>query len=62
MGEPRFLLDEDSICYGCEYYKNIDDVVDNYVVPEENIDENGGICNCYCPCIGGSMNGYRMED
>lgn len=46
--EPRYLLDEDSICYGCQYYKG-----------EENGED---ICETPEPCMGGHMNGYRMDD
>jgi hypothetical protein len=46
--EPRFSLDPDSICYGCQYYtKDEDEEGDNCTTPE--------------PCIQGNMNGYRMD-
>jgi len=44
--EPRFLLDPDSVCYGCQFYESglFDD---ECTTPE--------------PCIQGNMNGYRMD-
>lgn len=50
---PRFLLDEDSICYGCFHYVGAE------------IDENGKEidgCSVKTMCVGGNMNGYRMDD
>lgn len=58
--EPRFLLDPDSICYGCPNYKHIDDVDDSFSF--DDIDENGGVCDCTEVCYEGSLNGYRMDD
>lgn len=55
MQEPRFLLDEDSVCYGCEYF--IGEVEIGIPVPEENL-TCGGTCDCNMPCIDGSMNDY----
>lgn len=59
LEEARFRLDEDSICYGCTYYENVEDVEANDIA-EENISE-GEICDCKEICIGGNMNGYRMN-
>lgn len=56
--EPRFLLDMDSICYGCKYYVSADEV--DEAVSEDNV-LCGGVCDCNEPCYGGNMNGYRME-
>lgn len=54
--EPRFKLDEDSICYGCDYYKHRYDVIfDHY---EDDYDENDGCCDCPHLCVNGSENSY----
>lgn len=50
--EPRFSLEEDSICYGCEYYTG-------EALDEDDVEMNGCIVNQ--PCFEGNMNGYRME-
>lgn len=58
MKEPRFLLNEESICYGCPCYKHWTDS-DNpsyWLDNQDNIDENGGVCDSDKPCIGGSLN------
>jgi len=55
--EPRFLLDEDSICYGCKLYVHIDDADDDYA--EDEIDKNGGVCDTYYPCHNGDMNEFE---
>ena len=62
MSEPRFMLDMDSICYGCKYYKHIDKTNEPEEFAKDDIDENGGVCDCHSPCYGGHMNGYRMDD
>jgi len=54
MERPRYLLDKDSICYGCKNYKHIDDVVTTQDIHAEDLDVNGGICNCGCFCESGS--------
>lgn len=61
MKEPRFLLDKDSICYGCQYYKHYTESDDpNYWLNNDgDIDENGGVCDCNIPCIGGGLNNYE---
>lgn len=59
--EPRFLLDEDSICYGCnfyKYYKEIDCLEGTF---QDNLDENGGTCDSICPCFCGSLNNYKGD-
>ncbi len=58
QGHPRFKLDEDSICHGCEYFVSEEEI--GVPVPEEDL-EVGGICNCNIPCVDGSMNGYHRE-
>lgn len=57
--EPRFLLDKDSICYGCKYYISVDDV--DVPVPEDDV-SCGGVCDCNEPCFEGNLNEYRAED
>ncbi len=57
--QPRFLLDDDSVCYGCGYYIDIAETEARDGISEDDIDENGGFCNCSEPCLGGEMNGYR---
>lgn len=39
--EPRFLLDKDSICFGCPEYKHVSET--NMQIHLYDIDENGGI-------------------
>ena len=60
--EPRFLLDEDSVCYGCSFYKHISDTnaPDEYFIDE--LDENGGICDSVLPCYYGSRNDYKAGE
>jgi hypothetical protein len=61
--ESRFMLEEDSICYGCQYYKHVNDTnAPDEFNDDDDIDENGGVCDVSELCVGGSMNGYRMED
>jgi len=52
--QPRYLIDKDSICYGCKNYKHIDDVVTTQDIYDEDSDVSGGICNCGCFCESGS--------
>mgnify|MGYP003297723321 CR=1 FL=1 len=58
--EPRFLLDKDSICYGCPYYRNKNEVIYDHTGDE--FDEIGGCCDVDCLCVCGSMNTYRKHD
>ena len=60
MNEPRFLLDEDSICYGCQYYRSKREIIHDHT--DDDFDENGGCCDVHCICADGNMNGYRMND
>lgn len=55
MSEPRFLLDEDSVCYGCGHFVSEEEI--GVPVQEENL-TCGGICDCNIPCVNGSMNDY----
>lgn len=55
MNEPRFLLDEDNICYGCGHFVSEEEI--GVPVPKEDL-LCGGICNCNIPCVNGSMNDY----
>jgi hypothetical protein len=61
--EPRFLLDKDSICYGCPEYKNIMDcdLTDPWNHWGEG-DGNGGVCDTVEPCYAGSRNTYKQKD
>lgn len=60
--EPRFLLDKDSICYGCPEYKRITDcdLTDPWNHWGEG-DGNGGVCDTEEPCFAGSRNTYKKE-
>ena len=60
--EPRFLLDKESICYGCSFYKHISDTdaPDEYF--PDDLDENGGICDSVLPCYCGSRNDYKVGE
>lgn len=59
VNEPRFLLEKDSVCYGCEYYKYFLDVDDAYLIPVDSIDENGGVCGCHSMCYSGHLNTHK---
>ncbi|NBI63698.1 restriction alleviation protein, Lar family [Clostridiales bacterium] len=61
--EPRFLLDKDSICYGCPEYKNIMDcdLTDPWNHWGEG-DGNGGVCDTVEPCYAGSRNTYKKKE
>lgn len=63
MNEPRFLLDEDSICYGCQHYKHYTQSDDpNYWLDhEEDMDKNGGVCDSTLFCINGDANAFKAE-
>ena len=54
--EQRFLLDKDSICYGCSKYKNILD--SDVEEGEYDMDEHKGVCTCKQPCVHGHLNDY----
>ncbi len=64
MEEPRFLLDKESICYGCSFYKHYTESNDpNYWIDRmEDVDENGGVCDCDIPCFAGSLNDYKENN
>lgn len=57
--EPRFLLDKESICYGCKYFKAVKDC-DFEPYPDDII--CGGACDCVNPCFEGSQNDYGLEE
>lgn len=61
--EPRFLLDKDSICYGCPEYKRITDcdLTDPWNHWGE-VDGNGGVCDTVEPCYAGSRNTYKKKE
>lgn len=61
--EPRFLLDKNSICYGCPEYKNIMDcdLTDPWNHWGEG-DENGGVCDTEVPCYDGDRNTYKKKE
>lgn len=59
MEEPRFLLDKDSICYGCEFYKHISEC--DEMMHLGDIDENGGVCDVEELCVAGSCNALRKR-
>lgn len=52
--EPRFNLDEDSICYGCNHYKHRDDCI--YDHTNDDFDGNDGTCDFPSLCCNGSEN------
>lgn len=54
--EPRFLLDEDSICYGCPEYKHVSET--NIQIHLGDVDENGGVCDSSQMCINGDLNTF----
>ena len=53
--EPRFMLDKESICYGCQYFKATEDC-DFEPYPDDVV--CGGACDCANPCFEGSQNNY----
>ena len=55
--EPRFLLDKDSQCYGCQYYKKKSECIQDHI--DDDFDDNMGACDVDCICANGSMNTYR---
>jgi len=57
--EPRYLLDPDSICYGCQCYVHINDAIGDYM--DSEIDKNGGVCDVFDVCVAGSKNSYWMN-
>lgn len=57
--EPRFLLEKDSVCYGCEQYRHWAKTSDPYYFEVCDMDENGGVCDTEIPCFEGSLNTYR---
>ena len=61
MQEPRYMLDKDSICYGCEFYKNwtVSDDPNYWLSHDDDVDENGGVCDAVEPCFAGSLNKYH---
>lgn len=63
MNEPRFLLDANSICYGCQYYKHWTRTDDpNFWMDKSyDMDENGGVCDVDEPCFEGDKNNYRIK-
>ena len=54
--EPRFLLDEDSICYGCPEYKHVSET--DIQIHLGDVDENGGVCDSSQMCINGDLNTF----
>lgn len=57
--EPRFLLDRDSQCYGCQYYQRKEDCIQDHI--SDDFDCNNGACNVDCVCAGGNMNNYIIQ-
>lgn len=62
MSEPRFLMDDDSLCYGCQFYKHWTntDEPNYWIDKDDDIDKNGGVCDATKPCFEGSLNERRM--
>lgn len=56
--EPRYLLDKDSICYGCQNFKAVEDCKNE---PYPDDEQCGGACDCVEPCFAGSQNEDLME-
>lgn len=57
--EPRFLLDKDSQCYGCQYYRKKVDCIQDHL--DDDFDCNNGTCDVDCICADGSMNVYISQ-
>ena len=56
--EPRYQLDRDSICYGCQNYKAVEDCEE---APEPDNVQCGGACDCAEPCFAGNQNRYHKN-
>lgn len=56
MKGPRFLLDEDSICFGCQNFKAVEDL--DYEVDTADV-LCGGYCDCPIICFDGNQNKYH---
>lgn len=56
--EPRFLLDKDSQCYGCQFYRRKEDCIQDHI--DDDFDCNNGACDVDCICAGGSMSNYNI--
>lgn len=54
--EPRYQLDKDSICYGCQHFKAVEDL-DYKVEPDDIL--CGGYCDCPGLCFAGNQNEYQ---
>ena len=54
--EPRYQLDKDSICYGCQNFKAVEDC--NHEPYPDDV-QCGGACDCVEPCFAGSQNEHR---
>lgn len=54
LKEPRFLLDKDSICYGCPNYKEIFDCTTEHC--DDDFDRNMGTCDVNGICCAGDKN------
>lgn len=52
---PRYLLDEDSLCYGCYHYDSVEETDPTEDLSDCDIDDNGGYCNCNQMCVEGSQ-------
>ena len=57
--EPRFLLDKDSQCYGCQYYRKREECIQDHV--NDDFDYNNGTCDVDCICANGSMNLFNNQ-
>jgi len=57
--EPRYKLEKDSICYGCQSYLHWTESNDPEAFQEDDIDEFGGVCDTSIPCVCGSLNTYN---
>lgn len=57
--EPRFLLDKDSICYGCPHYKEIFECTQDH--SDDDFDENMATCDIDTICVCGDKNSYLKE-
>ncbi len=59
MEEPRYLLDKDCVCYGCEFYKHVLEC--DIFMHLGDVDKNGGVCDTEKLCVAGNRNAYRKE-
>jgi len=57
--EPRYKLDQESMCFGCLLYRHWTETDDPEAFQADDMDENGGVCDTTIPCVCGELNSYK---